>query len=326
MMTAASEHRDMEISTSTSQEYFGTAPPVGVHLPTADEILALCDDHPRSHVVYPADSPVFWIKYDNTVFWNEVAAQTMAHRELRRCNSPVRAPAVYYAFRRGFVNYIVMEYIPGKTAGALLEESDDQAAKDDVVRKVAMGLSELHRIPVPAGSCPAAIDGGRIRHVLFDEREAPRHYEDGSQLELHFLEKTRRKAQLCRLAQEPLVFCFSDTYPDNFLLDACGQLIVVDFADVSILPSSFAKYAVCKNRFGVDMERLVHTPTTDPVNNDNDNDNGNDNTFALRAASGSVVVSPYFFAKLGRRMPGGDEEVQTRIEDAVQERSRAESY
>jgi hypothetical protein len=32
------------------------------------------------------------------------------------------------------------------------------------------------------------VDGGLIRHALFDEAEAPRHYENVDQLELHLNE------------------------------------------------------------------------------------------------------------------------------------------
>lgn len=48
-------------------------------------------------LAYPPDAPVFWIKYGHSVIWNEVIAQAMAHEELRRLGSPVRAPAVFYA-------------------------------------------------------------------------------------------------------------------------------------------------------------------------------------------------------------------------------------
>ena len=184
------------------REYIGVAPPPGVHLPTADEIRDLCDDHPRSHVLYPAESPVFWTKYGSSVFWNEVSAQSMAHRELLRRNSSARAPAVYYAFQYNYTIYSVMEYIQGKTAEEALKELDSQAkagedegkrtkedshqeAMNGILEKVALGLNELHRIPIPPGQRPAAVSGGPIRHCLFDEQEVPRHYESVDHLELH---------------------------------------------------------------------------------------------------------------------------------------------
>lgn len=89
----------------------------------------------------------------------------------------MRAPAVFYAFRYKSTVYIVMEYIPGRTARKCIEEAKTEAEKEHVMNQVGLSLSELHRIPIASGSRPAAINGGRIRHELFDEQEAPRHYE-----------------------------------------------------------------------------------------------------------------------------------------------------
>lgn len=167
------------------REYVGVYPPPDVHFPTAGELLDLCaEEHPRGSLAYPPESPVFWIKYGNAVYWNEVAAQVVAHRELQRLGSSVRAPSVYYAFYFDYRTFIVMEYIPGETVGQRLEKANE-AEKEDIISKVVLGISELHRIPVPEGSRPAAIDGYKIRHTLFDEQQAPRHYENVDQLEEH---------------------------------------------------------------------------------------------------------------------------------------------
>jgi hypothetical protein len=83
------------------------------------------------------------------------------------------------------MSYIVMEYIPGTTADKLLEYVDNPAWKDAIYGKIAFALHELHRIPVPPRSRPAAVDGGMIRHTLFDDDQAPRHYHTVDQLEQH---------------------------------------------------------------------------------------------------------------------------------------------
>ena len=82
-----------------------------------------------------------------------------------------------------------MEYIRGNTSRKCLEEAKSQAEKEHIISQVALSLSELHRIPIaPSRSRPAAIDGGYIRHLIFDESEAPRHYENVDQLENHLNE------------------------------------------------------------------------------------------------------------------------------------------
>lgn len=86
-----------------------------------------------------------------------------------------------------YKSYIVMEYVPGKTAGEWLDsiENEDENGRDSIYQQIAFALSELHRIPIPPESRPAAASGGRIRHSLFDLQEAPRHYQNVTQLEDH---------------------------------------------------------------------------------------------------------------------------------------------
>lgn len=175
-----------------TREFHGLPAPPGTAVPTPAELLELCTEvHPRGFNVglaYPPEAPVFWIKYPQ-VIWNELAAQNMAHEGLRRLQSPVRAPAVYYAcemsFGQSIDSFAVMEFVPGKTAEERLQGAKDSRAKDATYSLIALALSELQRIPVPPGSRPAAINGGRIRHIFFDMEQAPRHYQTVAQLEDH---------------------------------------------------------------------------------------------------------------------------------------------
>lgn len=187
-----------------TREWHGSALPlhVTIPLPSPAELVRLCTKyHPVGYSIgmpYPdADSPVFWIKYSPSIIWNQLAAQKMAHDGLGELNSPVKAPAVYYACQvaipyehnpTGWPEtraYIVMEYIPGKTAAQRLQEATDDATKDDVYKQVALALSELHHIPVPQNSRPAAVNGELIRHVLFADIESTLHYRNVTELEQH---------------------------------------------------------------------------------------------------------------------------------------------
>lgn len=150
-------------------------------------------------LAYPSDNPIFWIKYGSSVVWGEMHAQHLAHQELQRLQSPVQVPAVYYACELrvpggfgpadvnfGYKSFVVMDYVPGQTADEWLKPSGD--ATDDsrgelVYSQIAFALSELLRIPVPRDTPPAAIDGGRIRHPVFDMDAAPRKYTNVQQLE-----------------------------------------------------------------------------------------------------------------------------------------------
>ncbi|KAI0437484.1 kinase-like domain-containing protein [Xylaria telfairii] len=300
-----------------NKEYVGVPPPPNVHLPTSSELLDLCPPNtPRGHTTLPSDSPIFWVKYGYAVYWNEVVAQSRAYHELRALGSSVRAPAVFYAFQDKSATYIVMEYIPGRTARKCIEEAKTEAEKEHVMDQVGLSLSELHRIPIASGSRPAAIDGGLIQHELFDEQEAPRHYENVEQLEIHFnefLKHARTTERIANLSLEPMVFCQSDYWPDNFMIDDAGSPVVIDFSDVSILPSSFASCAAKWNgigfqNLGFDIFERVWFPTTDGV----------DNTQALLVARGRMPLRWAVFVQLGKMLPGGDTETQLRLESSAE--------
>ena len=169
--------------------YVGIEPPPGVHVPEREELLnGICaEESPRSSFAYPPEAPKFWVKYGFAVYWNEVCAQVVAYNGLRQLESLVRAPGLYYAFKEGASTYIVMEYIPGKTAEQCLKEAHDEAQKESVYRSIAFAVSELHRIPIPESRRRlAAISGEKFRHNIFEsDRKAGRHYENTQQFEDH---------------------------------------------------------------------------------------------------------------------------------------------
>ncbi len=180
----------MSAKANVIKEFRGLGPPPGVHIPTPDELIAICiPTYSRYNmgVAYPPDSPVFWIKFGLSIVWGELEAQTAAHQELRRLDSSINAPAIYYACKMGDVehshgshnishfSYIVMDYVSGKTAKDCLADADE-ASREYVYRSVAAAVTALWNLPIPPGLRPAAIDGGLIRHSLFDDQEASRHY------------------------------------------------------------------------------------------------------------------------------------------------------
>ncbi|KAI0415921.1 hypothetical protein F5X98DRAFT_376301 [Xylaria grammica] len=296
---------------SLDAEFVGVPPPNGAHFPKAHELIDLCgNEKHRGSFALPSEPPVFWVKYGLGVYWNEVVAQDMAYHELRRLGSPVRAPAVFYAVKKRNRVFIVMEYIPGVTVGKCLEQATSQSQKEHIIDQVALSLSELHRITIAPGSRPAAVNGGYIRHTCFDEERAPRHYEDVDQLETHlngFLKGTKQKSRIKNLSLEPLVFCQSDVYPDNFMINDAGDITVIDFADVSILPSSFATFQLYNNRLGFNIRGKVWVPTTEGV----------DNTQALLAVCGRMPICRGLLENIAAKLPGGDEETQNRIENSL---------
>ncbi|KAK7990472.1 hypothetical protein PG990_014752 [Apiospora arundinis] len=72
---------------------------------------------------------------------------------------------------------------------------------------------------------------------------------------------------VANLSLEPMVLCQSDLYPKNFIIDKTGHIVLIDFADVSILPSSFAKCILDDAMLRFDIKDKVRIPTTPGVDN-----------------------------------------------------------
>ncbi|OAA58518.1 Protein kinase-like domain protein [Niveomyces insectorum RCEF 264] len=281
------------------KEYVGAPPPPGVHVPTASELLSLCDaEVPRSTLTLPSDPPsgvpAIWVKYGYAVYWNEVLAQSMAYHELRRLGSAARAPAVYYAFQLYHTVYLVMEYIPGRTVGEAMEdETTSDEEKEHIKSLVALCLSEMHRIPIAPGTRPTAIDGGKLRYTGLDDSRGPRYYENTDQLEAH-------------MNKEPMVFCQSDWYHGNFMIDDAGRIVAIDFSETSIVPASFARYKLYDHRLAFDLPlEQVYIPM----------EGGIDNVNAVNSVCGIMAMASYFFARVGKRTPGGTDEEQQRLKE-----------
>ncbi|RFU34105.1 hypothetical protein B7463_g2213, partial [Scytalidium lignicola] len=113
-----------------------------------------------------------------------------------------------------------------------------------------------------------------------------------------FLTITKRKVRVQDLSLEPVIFCYSDVWLANFIIDQDGRVSVLDFADSSILPSSFSKFVLAgtRDKIGCDISGWVNVPETAGV----------DNTYALLSTSGPMVMGPSSFVSTGRRIPGGE--------------------
>ncbi len=107
----------------------------------------------------------------------------------------------------------------------------------------------------------------------------------------------KRKQRVKDLALEPMVFCYSDIWLDNFILDQDAESItVIDFSETAYLPSCFAKFALATgaSKINRDIRDLVTVPTTEGV----------DNTEALYAVHGPMIMGPGGFERAGNSLFG----------------------
>jgi hypothetical protein len=108
-----------------------------------------------------------------------------------------------------------------------------------------------------------------------------------------------------------MLYCFSDIHPANFMIDVNGGVVVVDFAETSILPASFVLCRIHSNRLAFDVTQLVTIPGASV-----------DNMCALGLAGRRIMIGAGSFASMGRRVQGGDEATQQRLESCIQTSGR----
>jgi hypothetical protein len=95
-----------------------------------------------------------------------------------------------------------------------------------------------------------------------------------------------------------MVFCNSDLWLGNFIIDQDDRVTIIDFAQTSILPSSFSKFVLwpTENKLGYNITDLVDVPSTEGI----------DNMKALRAVAGPMVMGSSSFVSTGRQVPGAE--------------------
>lgn len=94
-----------------------------------------------------------------------------------------------------------------------------------------------------------------------------------------------------------MVFCYSDVNGGNFMINDKNEIIVVDFAELSILPVSFVKYLLFVHGFdglGPSIRPWVRSTETggEP-----------DNASVLLELQGPMVMSASF-GRIGYKVPG----------------------
>lgn len=100
----------------------------------------------------------------------------------------VCVPELFRAFEHRGCYFLVMEHVPGKTLGQILDEDDNEEAGEVdhsmLYGYIAEGI-RLLCVKAPPGSSPGPVGGGIIRHPFFNDFEAATPYRDVEMLETH---------------------------------------------------------------------------------------------------------------------------------------------
>lgn len=169
-----------------SNEYVGRSL---LGLPSTKQVIDLCNAkgwNCNGFTYSYKGNPIAYIKY-NTVTMSEIRTQRYVHSALKQMNasgSGARVPEVYLAFKYQGEAYMVMEYVNGDTAHALLQGAS-AGTVTRIYNQVAEAFNQLVRVPVPSGQRPGPVGGGRIHHSFFKDHKASKIYDSVSDLQHH---------------------------------------------------------------------------------------------------------------------------------------------
>ncbi|KAI6015593.1 hypothetical protein EDC04DRAFT_2578344 [Pisolithus marmoratus] len=207
-------------------------------------IISLCREHEKTHRLEPdfrrcVTFKSYFVKYgSHGSLQFEYATQKYVHHMAINDPSAPRVPEVVAYFAPdGRMAYLVMEFIDATTPA------------DGAYEKVADALQWLSKIPVPPDVAIGSVGGGRARHRLFKNYEAPLLFSRKWALEAYMHRALQSIPARCRPApisfiNDKVFLTQSDMDKSNFLLDGNGKVCIVDFEDVILLPESFASYTI----------------------------------------------------------------------------------
>jgi len=177
-------------------------------------------------------------------------------------NAP-RVPEVLHFFHRDYqMAYVVMEYI-----------NLTPHPVPDLPKKVALEIQWLRDLPAPLDCLWfGPLGGGRVRHTLFKDYLAPLSFISIQAIERYLNTAiprvSRRSGPLAPVSfsQERLVFTQSDMDESNFGVDTEGRTCLFDFAEVGLLPESFASYTMSiRDPFTVAVAQHLGWPTSSNI-------------------------------------------------------------
>jgi len=211
------------------------------------DIIRRCEEHetlekPKYYYNRCIVLGEYFVKYNShgTLF-PEYSMQQYIYNQSEVDASAPRVPKVYdYFTPENKMAYLVMEYIKLNIAPAR-----------DAPEKVAEALQWLRRVS-PSDATIGSLDPS-AGFTLFHGLDVSLKFSGIEALERYINRAldwsrpgTRPEDTTISFSNEKLVFTQPDMDESNFFLDTEGKLCLIDFQEVSLLPESFAAYAVWK--------------------------------------------------------------------------------
>ncbi|EFW20262.1 conserved hypothetical protein [Coccidioides posadasii str. Silveira] len=186
--------------------------------------------------------------------------------DLARRKTVIRVPHVYRSFQvddpfeyYGTRGYLVMDYIEGRNLGDCWMQlaAEDKA---DVISQSAAIISQLQSTVLPT---PGPIGGGPCRGKLFTDYGAGP-LNSGSEMEAWL----NHKLEICKhYNQTPqdippfkfrkFVLVHQDISPRNMILDAAGQVWLIDWAHAGAYPPAVERAAVAEQHLFPEFNKML---------------------------------------------------------------------
>ncbi|KAF8329872.1 hypothetical protein F5887DRAFT_1003644 [Amanita rubescens] len=149
-----------------------------------------------------------------------------------------RIPEIKHCFQKEFTMYLVMEHI------TLMDPPSD------LIKRVAEALKWLSEVKPPFDHVIGPL-GGRIRHRVFQDFEAPLPFPNVDALQ-RYLEKAYTMHPLgmknglspVKISNDRLMFTQSNIDLSNFGVHEQDKTVFMDFRDIGLLPETFVTYTM----------------------------------------------------------------------------------
>jgi len=159
-----------------------------------------------------------------------------------------------------------MEYIFGATVEDWVKQGNQASREELAPSIVAPAVQWLLSRQPPENSTLGPIGGGTAQHHFFVDGQAPLAFASVDALQAYIDAALQRALWYARtsldISHEPLEICHSDVKKDNFIIDQEGNVCVVDFQHVGVLPKPFASYGLYNtgNAFSVRVGQMIKHP------------------------------------------------------------------
>ncbi|RDB18139.1 hypothetical protein Hypma_000611 [Hypsizygus marmoreus] len=151
-----------------------------------------------------------------------------------------RIPQVVHHFGDSMTMYLVMEFITLTAAP---------------IDRIVQALVWLSSVPPPPDHVIGPLGGGPIRHKFFKDYTAPLLFSSVEALQRYMRKaytvlstQAQKQVSPVEISGDRLMFTQSDMHHSNFGVDQHGKTVLLDFAEIGLLPETFVAHTMSSEK------------------------------------------------------------------------------